>query len=83
MEEAAFPVVRSVSDSPDGHYVTSVWSEGGLSKREYFAAKALQGLATKVRIDGRNNPTFQREVARDAIYLADALLEELAKKDDD
>lgn len=49
----------------------------GLTKREYFAAIALQGLLS-------NSTTFQghsthAELAKDAVMQADALLEELYK----
>lgn len=44
----------------------------GLSKREYFAAMAMQGLAT-------NWSKSNEEIARNAIEIADALLAELER----
>lgn len=49
-------------------------SEIGLTKREYFAAMAMQGLLA-------NQEVFSRyiEVERAAVLYADALLQELSK----
>ena len=46
----------------------------GLTKREYFAAMALQGMLAKYGSD------YQVNNAKEAIYWADALIEELSKK---
>lgn len=46
----------------------------GLTKREYFAAMALQGLITKYGVD------FQEEQIKQAIFVADIFIEELSKK---
>jgi len=53
------------------------WSdaEDGLSKREHFAAMAMQGLLTCVADIDATIP----ELAADAVCAADALLEELSK----
>lgn len=73
--EPAFPKLKTNwIDAGLEHYF-----EGGLTKREYFAAAALTGLCTKVRVDGNPNPSFERAIALDALYVADALLEELDK----
>ena len=45
----------------------------GLTKREYFAAMAMQGLLAKFGSD------YQVQITKDAIYWADALIEELNK----
>ena len=45
----------------------------GLTKREYFAAMAMQGLLAKFGSD------YQVQNAKEAIYWADALIEELNK----
>lgn len=51
--------------------------EGGLSKRELFAAMALQGMvASDIGQQSRAN---YAAFAGDAVAFADALLEELAK----
>ena len=48
----------------------------GLTKREYFAAMALQGLASR-----QGSPAFEHE-AEQAVKYADALLKQLESKND-
>jgi hypothetical protein len=48
----------------------------GLTKREYFAGLAMQGLATKKPSDHEDDIT---RIVRTSILLSDALLEELEK----
>lgn len=78
-DENAFPGIRSsggeYADSP----VTSVWSEGGLTKRELFAAMAMQGL-----VKALSNPyKFPYETAAAmSCKAADALIAALAKGPD-
>lgn len=73
---SAFPLVETEhnkgSHSPDWFSVHSVPGTG-LSKREYFAAMAMQGL----RAD--QNGFDSEQIARIAVSDADALLAELAK----
>lgn len=61
----------------------SSWSHAGLTKREYFAAMAMQGMA-------KDNPFYYTEsymdrqsvkIAQAAAKLADALLKELEEED--
>lgn len=47
--------------------------EYGLTKREYFAAMAMQGFCST------GNYANGKDVAYDAVRAADALLEELSK----
>ena len=47
--------------------------EYGLSKREYFAAMVLQGLASRP-----GSPEFEHE-SKQAVQYADALIKELEK----
>ena len=49
--------------------------EYGLTKREYFAAKAMQGLLTVIHHTDR-----PYNVAKEAVMTADALIEELNKE---
>lgn len=51
-----------------------ITARGGLTKREYFAAMAMQGLCTR---KGYGSPAM---VALDAVEFADALLAELDKE---
>lgn len=59
---SAFPIIAE-------NYII----DGGLTKREYFAAMALQGMLAKYGSD------YQVQNAKEAIYWADALIEELNK----
>ena len=54
---------------------TGPWTEYGLTKREEFAAMAMQGMCGD---PGRRGPI--EAYARDAVKFADALLAELAKE---
>lgn len=47
--------------------------ESGLTKREYFAAMAMQGLCASI------TTAFPDELAFDAVKLADAIINELNK----
>jgi hypothetical protein len=59
-----------VTHDQDGNYVG-----GGLTKREYFAAMAMQGVINLgFKADGNADPEF---TARDAVKYADALIAEL------
>ena len=55
---------------PDGGFNSP---NTGLTKREYFAAMALQGMLAKYGSD------YQVNNAKEAIYWTDALIEELNK----
>jgi len=48
--------------------------DGGLTKREYFAAMAMQGLLSNIKPE-----TLIIELAKEAVILSDALIEELNK----
>jgi len=60
----AFPLI-----SDEGYIINA-----GLTKREYFAAMALQGLLTD-----NESPNSREEFAGYAVKFADALIEELSK----
>ena len=67
-DQPAFPRPFSVDDvDPDISYPAHV----GLSMRDYFAAKALQGL---VSAWGGHDVTDFDELASDAYNMADAML---------
>ena len=61
--DCSFPVIA-------GNYLV----DNGLTKREYFAAMALQGFITKYGVD------CQEEQIKQAIFVADIFIEELSKK---
>lgn len=74
----AFPFEyhNQTSKDQDGFFNTGVLSPGasqqfaGMTLRDYFAAKALQGFAAST---ARNNPTTD-QIAQAAYALADAML---------
>ena len=49
----------------------------GLSKREYFAAMAMQGLAGDTGIPYYGDPMFIKSTAEQAVDLVDALIKAL------
>lgn len=67
-DEPAFPRPASKDD-----LARAVVSQDGLTKREWFAGLALQGLAAV------GNGIFKDESAKHAVALADALCKELEK----
>lgn len=56
-------------------------SDGGLTKREYFAAMAMQGLSLREYniSNSTNDISAFMSIARASINMADALIEELEK----
>lgn len=75
-EKTAFPC--------DGQFAGECRNNGdsGLTKREYFAAKALQGLLVQAIPGWHNNNSagLNKEKAIFAVDMADALLEALEEK---
>ena len=72
-DEPAFPTygeVHSFTNQFVGHSLV-----GGLTKREYFAAKAMQGLLAAV-YSSKGSTT----ISENAVSYADALIAELKKK---
>lgn len=60
----------------DGQKTGWEWKYGGLTKREYFAGLAMQGLLANP--EPRTHPEFSaKEVAEGAIAFADELLKQL------
>jgi len=72
-DDPAFPVPPFTAPSGD-----FVWPYNGLTKREYLAATAMQGIMAdpNVRLA---NPDHFKEVAELSVKLADALIAELNK----
>lgn len=54
--------------------------KGGLSKREYFAGLAMQGVISNTDILKTSGMACEKDIAQLAIKAADALLAELAKE---
>lgn len=83
MSDSAFPQIESKSDSPAGYYVTEVFSAGGLTRRELFAAMAMQGLLASPHpipaIGGDKSDPMELRLGRMACLMADSLIAELGK----
>ncbi len=60
-------------------YGTQYIYNEGITKREYFASMAMQGLVT--RYQNMINFESSYRISKDAIMLADALLKELEKEE--
>ena len=67
--DPAFPIVSSTGDPRDGVYCAN-----GLTKREYFAAKAMQGLLADPSISEITG------IAETAVTLADMLIAALEER---
>lgn len=68
-EQPAYP-------TPDCEVSGTALQYLGLTKREYFAAMAMQGYLASY---GPNEPVNSESAAKKAVKLADALLTELEK----
>ena len=71
----AFPQTDFLEDGTTAHY-----GEAGMTLRDYFAAKAMQGLVAAnwcadLRNDHYGESAGNSTVARDAYMIADAMLE--------
>jgi len=75
----AFPVPSFTFTNPDGKSCTAVGTNG-MTLRDYFAAKAMQGLIAAPRnITEIDLDAWSRTVAPFAYLAADAMLAERAK----
>jgi hypothetical protein len=80
--EPVFPYTEASQDNSTG---TTVFHQviPGLTKREYFAAQALQGfIALRIRADFDIGKMSYENTAEWAVKQADALLAELEKKNE-
>ena len=77
---SAFPEVATDCDQrdPSNDYYPNTYSYGGMTKREYFAAKALQGLLANPLMG--TPPANGGVIEVLAVEIADALIAELSKK---
>ncbi len=74
--QPAHPAIEIKHSTGPGPVATSRVFHTGLTKREMFAAMAMQGLCAN-SIPGSHHHADER--AREAVLNADALLKELAK----
>lgn len=77
---------RPFTGMVEGDYAQSFYANDGLTKREYFAAMALQGLCVQGAYDKKLqlqleelNTTTSVMIATYAVDIADALIAELNK----
>lgn len=76
-EQSAFPLVTSQANGD--YQVSDVSSQGGLTKREYLAARAMQGYLAAPRDTLPPQGMNMKDVAVAAVIMADKLLLELSK----
>mgnify|MGYP000918086892 FL=1 len=78
----AFPMIRDMRNNPDWDH------EAGMTLRDYFAAKAMQAIITKLPVVDREGEfgapvedkiKYNADIANSAYWIADAMLEERAK----
>ncbi len=62
------------------HPLTNDWATFGLTKRELFAAMAMQGWLASFADDAEISPKGEIQIAELAVRLSDALLSEMAKE---
>jgi hypothetical protein len=78
--DQAFPQVVPATEE---NRLVDDFIASGLTKREYFAAMAMQSIISRVNFNevkrGGDEIALRELVARAAIYQADALLAELSK----
>ena len=72
-ETKANDPIHNVINSKKDYSDDNIYKSNGLTKREYFAVMALQGMLAKYGSD------YQVNNAKEAVYWADALIEELNK----
>lgn len=69
----AFPVVESTQRGDNGEYWTDTYSYGGMTLRDYFAAKAMGAEAFGMR-GLHDHITVYDRLAEHAYKMADAML---------
>lgn len=72
-DQPAYPVTEETTDRIDAGIAIYT----GLTKREYFAAMAMQALVTR----GENYEGWSENHSKQAIHIADSLLNQLEKED--
>jgi hypothetical protein len=76
--ESVYPSVdESISNECNGHLFTEFIGNNGITKREYFAALAMQGLLADHLQEGPS-----KRICKTSVMYADNLIEELNKTKD-
>lgn len=69
--DSVYPIIKSGNDT--------IIKQEGLTKREYFAGLAMQGILAKRFDEEGEYPEYISNTVKDAVEYADALLKELEK----
>jgi hypothetical protein len=77
--ESAFPITPPVDPNGLGSAGGYPYPESGLTKRELFAAMAMQALCTPISGDEDPQLWSYDQLADSAVKAADALLQRLAR----
>jgi len=75
--EPAFPEMKHIGADEEHGWPISY--QGGLTKREYFAARAMQGLLSEGKWRGIAASLYLKLVER-SVTISDALIAELEKE---
>lgn len=76
----AFPTEKQIGANKDGTWITEIPGQSGMTLRDYFAAKALQGLMSGRWKSDKHGQQFDAyradasEWAKSAYNFADAML---------
>lgn len=73
MEKKKIETIKKTQTKKGVQTISYYYIANSLTKREYFAAMAMQGFITKYGVD------FQEEQIKQAIFVADIIIEELNK----
>jgi hypothetical protein len=77
----AFPVVSTRLEGEQGEYYPFVESSGGMTLRDYFATKAMNGFCVgHARLRDEFDPKMYEMFSQHAYLIADAMLAERAKR---
>lgn len=79
-DQSAFPEIKSKCEFKGSQVFSDTYSSGGLTKREYFAGLAMQGLCASGNESYQVNGSFvsPQPLIDDAIRIADELLKQLS-----
>lgn len=72
--DLAYPEIKTESDWNDTGAYGNVYSFGGLTKREYFASMAMQGLLSEPAVQTK---THMECIAHNSVLIADELIKAL------
>lgn len=76
----AFPEIETDMQTERGADFPRTYSTGGMSRRDYFAAKAMQGLIAADSDNGRfRDEATAHRIAHFSVMVADALIAKLSK----